>query len=183
MYNPALFTNAYVYIVAEYYQIPELRDLAVTKFREASMKVPHLPGFEELVSLVYESEELSKARELRSSLSSLIVRSASLLIKDKPFMEVCVRIPDLVGDILPELVIEKMALLKRISDSMTLQKITKEQVADAVEAEGKLREQFADMRQKVNDAGCCRHCGKECNVHVKEEIWGWSLRCSCKTRY
>ena len=190
--NQTLMANAYVYITADYYQIPELMDLALAKFCKASMYF-YQPGFTDVVALVYDSA-LSRARELRSVFCSIVVRNATSLVTDGTFIDVGVRLPGFMKEILPKLVTEyecrlteeRDGMMKSTSDSPSLALRLETTKAKVAEAEARLRaaeEETAHTRRKVNESKCCRHCGKENNVFFEYDYRAYSLRCVCRTRY
>lgn len=188
-----MMSNAYVYLVADYYQIHQLKDLAVTKFCTASKKFC-LPGYIYLVSLVYGSEALYMAQQLKSVVSSNIAKNLKELLKDQSFLEECDRLPALTKEILPKLIAEhekkseedgqqillldqRILSLIRESESLEIKlKIAEAQAKDA-EAE------TVATRMQVNIAKYCRHCRKGSNVYFDNEIGKISLRCVCSTRY
>ena len=100
--NDILKANTLAYVAADYYQIPLMKDLALTKFRHASNTFS-ISGFADVVALVYESTS-SKARKLRSSLCSIVVKHAVSLVEDSAFMAVGTKIPEFIEKVLPELV-------------------------------------------------------------------------------
>ena len=164
-----MIANAQVYIIADYYQVSKLKDLATTKFRKAS-KGFELLGFAEVVNLVYDSEGLDSAQELRSAISANIINNATILTSNESFMQECELRPTLARELLPKLVAEYENKLKK----------EKKRSAEAM----------AKIREDVNNAKCCRHCGKESNVYFQDDygISGMSeeahsLRCVCRTRY
>jgi hypothetical protein len=185
--------NAYVYIVAEYYQIPQLRDLAVSKFCKTS-KDFCLPGFKDVVALVYGSEALSTAQELRTAICSTVVRNATALISDGTFMDECVKLPDLMREVFPRLVAEyenRSEMEKRRNTELTTESTSlalrlESTKAEAAGVEARLREakeETVNTRRKVNESKCCRHCGKENNIFFEYDYSTYSLRCVCRTRY
>ena len=138
--------------------------LASAKFRKASVYFRQA-GFTAVVSMVYDSA-LSRAQELRSILCSTVLQNAAALITDEPFMNVSVRLPQFIGEVLPSLITEYECRLnegrdrttKSISESNSLVLSLERTKAEVAEAEAKLRaaeEETAPTRQTVSDAKCC----------------------------
>lgn len=96
--NARLRANALVYILADYYQIPGLKRLAVSKFASALEKICQM-DFGEVCFLVYKSVP-STALELRSCLSSAIVSYGQQVIEDASFLDTALLLPELLRDIL-----------------------------------------------------------------------------------
>ena len=113
-----LMANAYLYLLADYYQIPGLLNLSAAKFRTAMSHKIDLSDFHKVVSLMYGSDEAIFARELREYVNSAIVENAASLIKVDAFMEQCQQQPMMAAIVLPMLVEHYETRLKEQRESL-----------------------------------------------------------------
>ena len=100
--NSCLKANAFVFMLADYYQLPGLKDLAAKKFAIALTNF-NIDGFSEVLSLIYGSEYLAMAQELRRGATAIVIQHLQSLVKDKAFSDECLRQPEILVDALPGL--------------------------------------------------------------------------------
>ena len=189
-----LIANAQVYILAEYYQISKLKELATTKFKNA---IPQYPfhGFGEVISLVYGSEDLASAGVLKAEVDTVLINNRIALIVDEELREHCFQLPELMKSILPKFIVDfhdKIKVHAASEEEYAIKLKAKERKVEHAEWEcqnAKLEAEFEleRVRASVNKAKRCRHCSVDCNVRFKKEPKGdqkYSLRCdNCDTRY
>ena len=153
--NTVLKSNIEVYIAADYYNIEELMDLAIDKFRTAS-KHFHSEGFADVVKMLYDSapDSTSKFKEIVCDTISFHISS---LVVNEIFMETAAQLPGFIEQILPMLVLNHEDERRKMSDhTQTLLsefETTKGEVSrlqkDFIEANDEARAQ----KEKVNSAG------------------------------
>ena len=86
--NEKLIANANVSLLADYFQVPDLEQLAVTKFR-AGLQGFKAQGFADVIALVYGSEVLRLAQKLKDVVDSAIVQHAKALLGEEDFKQEC----------------------------------------------------------------------------------------------
>lgn len=100
--SKTLLMHAQVYIAADYYQMPDLCDLALMKFR-APLCSLNIGAFIEVIELVYDFKSESAAKRLRSALCYIAVKYAELLLFQPEFLDKVVHFPEFMRDFLPRL--------------------------------------------------------------------------------
>lgn len=93
--------HAQVYLVADYYQIPGLMNLALIKFRR--IREVYTNNYIEVVKFVYNFESASVTKPLRSTLSSLLAEDGKDLLHSSEFLDEIVLVPKFLKDVLPRL--------------------------------------------------------------------------------
>ena len=93
-------TNANVYLLAEYYQIPELKDLAMDKF-EYALDDHSTDDFVEVVCLIYETDEFATAEALKRNIAAYITQNVKALSEESSFLKICSHHPEILVDALP----------------------------------------------------------------------------------
>lgn len=184
--NERLIANVNTFIIADYYNIPELMQLAIDKFKIASRQFQQ-KGFADVLSSVYGSTPES-ARELRATVCSIVASNVINLVADEEFMEAAAHAPSFIKDIFLSLI---MAYASRVRDG---EKNVKHLIAEHATVQQELQQcqtslkTAQDATQKVrtdvNNAKRCRHCGLESNIYFEHELHqSYTLRCVCRTRY
>ncbi|KAI9663519.1 MAG: hypothetical protein M1831_002528 [Alyxoria varia] len=138
--NDVLNNNAFVYITADYYQITELMNLAVVKFRKASENFS-LDNFSSVIDIVYDYTPES-ATELRFIVLSCILKNAKQCMADQALMEAMAAMPNFTKDMMPAMVSGYEETIKRQAGAISN---NKQQIATA-------NESIVDLRQKLNAA-------------------------------
>lgn len=160
--------------------------LAVDKFRKSSKEFCQ-PEFADVVAFVYQSTP-TQASEMRNILGATFLKNAKSLISDETFMGTD-QLSGFFKNALPEAVAhyERRIEMKeaRVTDlSRQLTSVTAEIEilrVSLAEAEAKLAASNAEkVRQMVNKAKSCRHCGLKNMVYFEKDD---TLRCICRTRY
>ncbi|KAG8630853.1 hypothetical protein KVT40_002472 [Elsinoe batatas] len=150
-----LRVNTLVYTLADYYNIPDLAQLASTKF-EAALNY----GYQEICRLVYESAPLP-ASVLRSCLCNVIARDGRKAIKDEAMMNTAIELPGLLRDCFVKLVTTNQRLSEERDEAVAL-KLIAEEVAKEANRRG--QQEKENVISQVNGARNCRHCGVANNV-------------------
>ena len=182
--NDRLIASAKMHILADYYQIPGLQQLAVSKFHSA-LQGFHASGFAEVVSLVYGSEDLGLAKDLREEVGAAIVEHAAILTQTEAFMAECAKLPVMMAEIMPKIVGHyESQLEKKEQDAVGLgvEMITlHSKLESTAENITKMEKDISHLQQKLNNISRCRHCQAEANVRFRPgEL---TPRCVCGTRY
>jgi hypothetical protein len=108
--NAELRTNALLYILADYYQIFDLKSAAASKFTEfITVFCPY--SLAAACLLVYDTAP-STALDLRKSLARALSSHAQQLVKDQAFMESVSAIPELCRDLFIEIVRQSRVISK-----------------------------------------------------------------------
>ena len=116
--NSWLKANAYVFMLAEYYQLPGLKDLAAKKFAIALTNF-NIDGFSEVLSLIYGSVYLAMARELREGVTAVVIQHVQSLARNEAFSHECLRQPTVLVDALPGLASRRLEDLRSAIDLRT----------------------------------------------------------------
>lgn len=181
--NAKLQVNTLVYIVADYYQIPELKRLALKKFAAALDNVCR-KGLSDVCYLVYESAP-SSALDLRSYLSNAIASNGQQLGQDASLMATALLLPELLRDLFLN-VVRRHHIACNERDAAVTASLKAED--EAKDANRKGQEDKQRVITQVNSARQCRHCGLDNNVLFEREGSSlgrsdYSFRCRCRTRY
>lgn len=178
-----LRANALVYIFADYYDIPDLKTLAVKKFEEA-LEGDCEEGLAGICRLVYERAP-STASDLRSCLSHAIAGNGRRHIEDASFVDAALALPELLRDCFVDLIHRHETLSEEKDAAIGACRQAEEVAKDATQ---KGQEDKEKLVTQVNQARRCRHCSLENNVQFEKEVSypggsGYSFRCRCRTRY
>lgn len=180
--NTKLRTNTLVYIFADYYQISDLKLLAVKKFKVAAHRPERLclRGFDKVCHEVYQSAPPT-ATALRLCLSDIVAEHASTIIEDDSFMSTALLLPALLSDAFS-------GMIRRLKEASEDGDNIIAELIDAKAQVEKSEEKRHRMANEVNEARQCRHCSLENNVIFEDESphlnrLDYSFRCKCRTRY
>lgn len=173
-----LFANMWVYILADYLQIDELQGMAASRFAEL---IEHtevcMHAVKELCILVYENSP-EEAPHLRSILSELVCERGEHYRSKKWFMDAITQIPDLFRDVMGLYIDQHRAAQEKITQLEQDHWAAKEKSDDRIE---RWRSRMMD---KVNGAGRCYKCQRECNIRLTVSTENWSRRiCKCGGEY
>lgn len=175
--------NTFVYILADYIQVPDLKALAVRKFA-ATLEGDCQDGLGDVCHLVYRSAP-STASDLRSCLIEWIASNGQKLIDDTKFIQIALTLPELLYDAF-SCAIRQHLVTSDERDAAVSARLEAED--SATEANRRGQEDKQRLIARVNQARRCRHCSLENNVRFEREGSSlgrteYSFRCTCRTRY
>lgn len=178
-----LRVHTLVYILEDYYQVPDLRRLAVNKFA-AALDMEDEEGLGDICHLVYRVAP-STACDLRSCLSNAIAVNGRTLNKDKTFMDAVLDLPELLRDCFSDLVGHYQTAFAERDAAISASLKAEDESKDA-NVKGQVEKER--VIAQVNQARRCRHCALENNVRFEQETSHlgrseYSFRCRCRTRY
>ena len=181
--NTKARTNTLVYIFADYYQISDLKILAVGKFA-AALETVCREDLSDLCHLVYETAP-STAHNLRSCLSNALATHGQQLIGNASFMSTVLTLPEFLRDCFSSLV-RLYQVASEEKDAAVTASLAAEDAAK--EANRKGQDDKQRVVAQVNQARRCRHCALDNNVFFEQEgshlgRMEYSFRCRCRTRY
>ena len=117
--------HANVFLLADYYQMSSLRELAVTKLRDC-LKTFEAKGFGDMIAHIYGSEEMYSAQELKDAIDEELSQHLNGSRKDEFFIQEYERLPILKDEARLKFIelrlqkLEKVAgLLKDLADRMS----------------------------------------------------------------
>ena len=162
--NKMLIVNARVYILAEYYQMPGLKELAAVKFGKA-LAVIKIYGFAEVIDFVYNTEELASARDLQDMIDSVFIGWPDLLKYENAVRKQCFQIPEMMQSILPKLITDydnqlresSRDIRKGLSQVLAVEREKRELAESRLQA---MERELDTTRQLLHAATSCSHCGK-----------------------
>jgi hypothetical protein len=166
--NTKLRANTFVYILADYYQIPELKRFAMKIFAAALEEICP-KGFGDTCHLVYEVAPPA-ALDLRSCLSNGIASHGQQLVEDVSFMETTLLLPQLLRESSLGIV-QQHRITSEERDAAVAASLKAEDEAKV--ANTKSQEDKRQVIAQVNNARRCRNCSLENNV-----FWNMSNRFS-----
>ena len=196
-----MVNNSRVYAVADYYQIRNLKTLAVAKFSDAGA-IWCEEGFVEVIEEVYHSTP-STDKTLRDLTCQLAVEHSRKLINNAIFMAALSQQGEFATDFVHMLAVKhdqelsaKAIFITKLQDyaeingetlQNEIQRLSTTLGIEKAKA-ARIRMYMLSIRDEVNSADTCRHCHVSCNA-LLEQI-GTSdqphlrLRCSgCNTKY
>ncbi|KAK0302036.1 hypothetical protein LTR91_025617 [Friedmanniomyces endolithicus] len=160
-----LRVHTLVYILADYYQVPDLRRLAVNKFA-AALDMEDEEGLGDICHLVYRVAP-STACDLRSCLSNAIAVNGRTLNKDKTFMDAVLDLPELLRDCFSDLVGHYQTAFAERDAAISASLKAEDESKDA-NVKGQVEKER--VIAQVNQARRCRHCALENNGWYPPEL-------------
>lgn len=181
-----LLSNIQVYAVAEKYDIPELKELAKSKFLDYVDFLLSVEDYAAIIKLVYESTPNSD-RGLRDAVALACIGEIRTMVIDPVFIALLRDVGDFGVDILcgslksnGERLDQMLASNTALKDEM---KDIRVELAYTTVLRDAYKEQVQQVVKVVNAHTGCRHCDAEFNEYL--EIGNVStLRCAkCRTRH
>lgn len=190
--EPGLLNNVLVYAIAEKYHIPELKELAKTKFLSQANRLMSADSlmlsdtFPEVITTVYKSTPESD-RGLRNIVSRICVKHVRTLIEKEAFKDVIRKIGDFGVDVLYGALKYDDGLLEQAqAEKIVLENELREDQPKILNVEldaNRAKERLKRAIRLVNSHSSCRHCSAEFSGHFDEGDPA-VLRCAkCRTRH
>lgn len=192
----SIINNLQVYSLADRYDIPDLKDLASTKFEKA-VKQWDGSGLQSVIREVYESTPTGESR-LRQKIAQEVALRCPTLVSHADFMDIVTAFPDLMQSVFVQR--EDIWRTRVRQAHSELQKATTDLVTASKDLEDTRQElemikTNTDSKQAKSNRvekdlfslfywDECRHCDQDFSADLERNGESWLLRCKeCRTRH